>query len=162
MRPTVLVAKDDTEAAQIEAQLERVDGDLLQAEGLPSAEREAVLRRRLDERRAEEGSEVDLLELATRWHTPDIVDYTPTFAWERKSITEKQIVVLQRNGVDLALVRDRGHASVILSSLFAYLEREPASHKQKSYRHYLGHPSPWQLTKWEARRWIAEHKEQLT
>jgi len=104
---------------------------LLGAKSLASAEREAALRRRLDERRYDQGTEVDLLELATRWHAPEVINYQPTFAWERKELTEKQIVILQRNGVELALVRDRGHASVLLSSLFAYLEKEPATEKQK-------------------------------
>jgi superfamily II DNA or RNA helicase len=64
--------------------------------------------------------------------------------------------------VDLGLVQNRGHAAVLLTSLFAYLEHEPATQKQKRYCHFLGHPDPWQLTKREASRWIAQHKAQLT
>jgi superfamily II DNA or RNA helicase len=161
VRAAALIAKDESQQAEIEAQLDKADGDLLEAEGLASAEREAVLARRLDERRAEQCTEVDLLELAARWHAPDIVDYAPTFDWERKALSEKQIAILQRNGVDLALIRDRGHATVILSSLFAHLEREPATEKQKRYCRFLGHRAPGTLTKREAARWIAAHKNQL-
>jgi hypothetical protein len=46
---------------------------------------------------------------------------------------------------------------VIISSLFNYLEHEAATEKQKRYCRFLGHPNPWQLTKREAGRWIAEH-----
>jgi len=162
VRPASLIAKDEVQQAEIEAQLGAAEGDLLEAEGLASAEREAALKARLDERRTLKGSEVDLLELASRWHAPDLLNYSPTFAWERKALTEKQIVILQRNGVDLALVRDRGHASVILNSLFVHLEREPATEKQKRYCRFLGHPNPRELTKRQAGRWIKEHKTQLS
>jgi hypothetical protein len=121
-----------------------------------------ALARRLDERRHEQGSEIDLLEPANRWHAPDIIGYQPTFDWERKAWSEKQGAILKRNGVDLRLVQNRGHAAVLLTSLFAYLEHEPASEKQKRYCHFLGHPDPWQLTKRAASRWIAQHKTQLT
>src|SRR5260221_3725792 len=157
-----LIAKDQKEQAEIEAQLERADGDLLIAESLALSEREAALGRRLDERRHEQGSEIDLLELATRWHAPDIIGYQPTFDWERKPWSEKQGAILKRNGVDLGLVQNRGHAAALLTSLFAYLEHEPATQTQKRYCHFLGHPDPWQLTKREANRWIAQHKAQLT
>jgi hypothetical protein len=69
--------------------------------------------------------------------------------------------LLERNSVDLSMVQNRGHASVILSSLFSYLEREPATERQKRYCAYLGHPNPWQLTKREADRWIEQRKAQL-
>ena len=98
------------------------------------------------------------MELASRWHAPDLLNNSPTFAWERAEPSQKQLDILRRNGVDLALVRDRGHASAILSSLFAHLEREPATEKQKRYCRFLGHPAPRTLTKREAGRWIAEHK----
>ena len=125
---------------------------------LESAEREAVLKARLEERRHEKGSEVDLLELADRWHAPDLLNYSPTFAWERQQPTAKQIAVLRRNDIELALVRDRGHASALISALFAYLETIPATEKQKRYLRFLGHPNPEGLTKREAARAIAEYK----
>ncbi len=158
VRPASLIARDETHQAEIEANLRKADGDLLQAAADAQAQREAALARKLKAQREQEGSEVDLLELATRWQAPDIIDYEPTFRWERKQITEKQYEILERNGVELALVRGRGHASVILSSLFAFKEREPATEKQKRFCQYLGHPDPRHLTKPEASRWIAEHK----
>ena len=158
VKPASLIAKDECHQAEIEAQLAAADGDLLKAEANAQAAREAVLMRRLDRQREHHGSEVDLLELATRWHAPDIVQYVPTWRWERLPATAKQIAILQRNGVDIAIVRDRGHASVILSSLFAFNEREPATERQINYLRYLGHPNPRTLTKREAGRWIKERK----
>ena len=158
VKPASLIARDEEQQAAIEAQLSQADGDLLRAESDAQAEREAALTRRLERQRECDGGEVDLLELATRWPAPDIVGYSPTFRWERQSVTEKQIAILQRAGVDLALVQDRGHASVILSSLFAFKEREPATERQKNYCRYLGHPNPLQLTKREAGRWIGERQ----
>ena len=160
--PASLIAKDEAEAAEITAQLRKTNGDLVQAESAMKREREAALARKLEARREQQGSEVDLLELAQRWHAPVILDYAPTFRWERQPLTAKQIAVLTYNGVDLALVRNRGHASVILSNLFAFKEREPATEKQKNYCRYLGHPNPWNLTKREAARWIQQRKAQAT
>jgi superfamily II DNA or RNA helicase len=158
VRPASLIAKDETHQVAIEAQLAGADGDLLQAETNAQAEREARLKRQLDLQREKQGSELDLLELANRWQAPDIIGYCPTFGWEHRSLTEKQIALLRRNNVDLSIVQNRGHASVILSSLFSYLEREPATERQKRYCAYLGHPNPWQLTKREAGRWIEQRK----
>jgi superfamily II DNA or RNA helicase len=158
IRPAALIAKDQAHQAAIEAQLKKAGGDLLQAERDAQAEREAALARKLKAQRESEGTEIDLLELANRWQAPDIIEYKPTFAWERRGLTEKQIAILDRNGVDLELVQNRGHASLILSSLFAFKEREPATEKQKRYCAFLGHPNPAVLTKPEANRWIAAHK----
>jgi superfamily II DNA or RNA helicase len=157
VKPASLIAKDEEQQAEIEAQLSKADGDLLQAESNAQAAREAALKLRLDRQRERDGSEVDPLKLANRWQAPDIIGYSPVFGWERRPLSEKQVAILQRNGVELALVQDRGHASVILSSLFAFKECEPASDRQKWFCHYHGHPNPWTLTKREAGRWIAEH-----
>jgi hypothetical protein len=51
---------------------------------------------------------------------------------------------------------------VILSSLFAFKEREPATEKQKWFCHHHGHPDPWALSKREAGRWIERRKAQLS
>jgi hypothetical protein len=162
VNPASLIAKDERHQAEIEAQLEKSDGDLFEAESNARAERETGLMRRLDQQREEDGSEVDLLELAARWQAPDIIRYSPTLRWERQPVSEKQITFLERNGVDLALVQNRGHASVIVSSLIDFKEREPATAKQKNYCKYLGHPNPQNLTKREAGRWIQERRAQLT
>jgi hypothetical protein len=158
--PASLIARDEAHAAGITAALRRTNGDLLEAERAVQAEREAALARKIEARRALKGDEIDLFELARRWHAPDIIDYAPSFAWERRQATERQIEVLRRNGVDMALVRDRGHASILLSSLFAFKEREPATERQKNFCRYLGHPNPWTLSKREAGRWIEKHKAQ--
>jgi superfamily II DNA or RNA helicase len=156
--PASLIAKDEVHAAEITAALRKTNGDLLEAERAVQAAREAALAHKIVARRELDGSEVDLLELAHRWNAPDIVDYVPSFAWERRQATDKQIEILQRNGVDITLVRDRGHASLLLSGLFAFKEREPATDKQKWFCHYHGHLNPWTLTKREAARWIGAHK----
>jgi superfamily II DNA or RNA helicase len=158
VKPASLIAKDEAQAAEIEAQLSQADGDLLLAESNAQAQREAALQQRLDRQRQQDGDEVDLLELATRWQAPDIIGYSPTFRWERQPVSEKQIAILERAGVDLRLVQNRGHASVILSRMFAISEREPATQRQKNYCRYLGHPNPQNLTKREAARWIGAHK----
>jgi superfamily II DNA or RNA helicase len=156
--PASLIAKDEAHASEITAALRKTNGDLLEAERAVQSAREGALARKIEARCKQQGDEIDLFELARRWHAPDIINYVPSFAWEHREATPKQIETLRRNRVDIALVRDRGHAWVILSGLFGFKEREPATEKQKWFCHYHGHPDPWQLTKREAARWIGAHK----
>jgi superfamily II DNA or RNA helicase len=162
VKPVSLIARDDQHAVEIEAALAGADGDLIRAETNAKVAREAALKQRLERQRERDGDDVDLLELAQRFRAPEIVDYKPTFRWERKEATDRQIEILRRNGINVALVRDRGHASIILSNLFDFKEREPATEKQKNFCRYLGHPNPQNLTKREAGRWIQQRKQQLT
>jgi superfamily II DNA or RNA helicase len=164
VRPAVLIAADEREAAEIEAQLSKGNGDLLVALDAAKAERERVLARRLAEqaREHQHSQEIDLLELSVCFKAPAIVDYVPTFGWEHKAPTPRQIEILTRNHVDLSLIRNRGHASVTLDALFKFKRSEPATERQKWFCHHHGHSNPWNLTKREAGRWIEQRKAQLS
>jgi superfamily II DNA or RNA helicase len=159
--PASLIAKDEDEAAAVTSMLRKTDGDgdLLTAQRDVQAEREAALARRLNAGRKREAGEVSLLELAQQWHAPDVLNYAPSFSWEHKTATEKQIETLGRAGVDPSLIQSRGHASALIDSWLRFKEKEPATEKQKWFCHYRGHPNPWQLTKPEASRWIAANKK---
>jgi hypothetical protein len=60
----------------------------------------------------------------------------------------------------LRLVRDRGHAAVIIDGIFKFKERELATEKQLRYMRFLGHPNPFggPITKRQAGRWIQARK----
>jgi hypothetical protein len=119
-----------------------------------------VLYSQLEENRHRRGETVDLLELAKRFSAPAFVDYQPCMRWHSAFVTEAQIKVFKNNGVDVRLVRDRGHAAVIIEGIFRLKEREPATEKQLRYMRFLGHPHPWNLTKRDAARWIGQYKAQ--
>ena len=106
---------------------------------------------------------VDLLELAKRFQAPSVVDYKPYLGWHRLTLTEAQVRILKTNKIDPSLVRDRGHAAVIIDGVFKFKNREPATAKQLRFMKYLGHPNPFgvAITKRQAGRWIPARKAEL-
>jgi hypothetical protein len=157
-RPASLISHDEAEEERISRALRRGDGDLIAAQSAAAREREQALAAELEENRQRPGETIDLLELAERFQAPAFVDYQPCMRWHSATVSEGQIRVLKNNGVDLRLVRDRGHAAVIIDGIFKFKELEPATEKQRRYMRRLGHPDPWRLTKREAARWISEQK----
>jgi superfamily II DNA or RNA helicase len=162
-KPASLISHDEAEEERITRALRRGNGDLLAAQSDAAREREEALAAELEENRQRRGETVDLLELAKRFQAPAFVDYQPFMRWHRATVSEGQIRILEGNGVDLRLVRDRGHAAVIIDGIFRFKEREPATEKQLRYMRFLGHPNPFGvgMTKREAGRWIQARKSQL-
>jgi superfamily II DNA or RNA helicase len=160
VKPASLVSHDEAEEARITRALRRGNGDLLEAQSEAAREREQALAAELEDNRLRRGETVDLLELAQRFQAPAFVDFQPFMRWHRLPISESQRRVLHADGIDLRLVRNRGHASTIIDGIFRFKEREPATEKQLRYLRFLGHPGPWDLTKREAARWIGQRKAQ--
>jgi superfamily II DNA or RNA helicase len=162
-RPVSLISHDEAEEQRITRALSRGNGNLLTAQLEAAREREAALAAELRENRQRKGAVIDLLELAKRFQAPAFVDYVPFLRWHRRAISDGQTRILSDNGVDLRLVRDRGHAAVIINGIFEFKEREPATEKQLRYLHFLGHPNPFgtPITKRQAGRWIRGRKAEL-
>jgi superfamily II DNA or RNA helicase len=162
-RPASLIAHDEAEAERITRALRKSRGDLLEAQADATREREEALARELEENRQRKGETLDLLELAKRFQAPSVVDYRPFLRWHHLAISQGQQAILKTNNIDPRLVRDRGHASIIIDGIFTFKNREPATEKQLRFMKFLGHPNPFgtHITKREAGRWIAEHKNKL-
>jgi len=162
-RPASLISHDEAEEERITRALSRGNGNLLAAQLEATHEREAALAAELEENRQRKGAVIDLLELAKRFQAPAFVDYQPFLRWHRLPISEGQTRILSNNGVDLRLVRDRGHAAAIIDGIFRFKEREPASEKQLRYMRFLGHTNPFgtPITKRQAGRWIHGRKAEL-
>jgi superfamily II DNA or RNA helicase len=162
-QPASLIAHDDAETQRIRCALAKGSGDLLEAHSDAARQREEALAAELEENRRREGETVDLLELAKQFRTPAFVDYQPFLRWHRLAITENQLRILTTNKIDPSLVRDRGHAAVIIDGICIFEEREPATEKQLRYMRYLGHPDPFgvAMTKRAAGRWIQARKAEL-
>jgi superfamily II DNA/RNA helicase len=161
-QPASLIAHDDAEAQRIRRALANGSGDLLEAQSDAARQREEALAAELEENRRRQGEMVDLLELTKRFQAPS-VDYQPYLRWHRLALTEGQLRILRTNKIDPSLVRDRGHASVIIDGIFKFKNREPATEKQLCYMKYLGHPNPFgiAMTKRVAGRWIQARKAEL-
>jgi superfamily II DNA or RNA helicase len=162
-RPASLISHDEAEEERIAQALRRGSGDLLEAQSDAAHEREEALAAELEENRRRQGETVDLLELAKRFQAPAFVDYQPFLRWHRLAITESQFRILSTNQINPTVVRDRGHAAVIIEGIFKFKEREPATEKQLRYMRFLGHPDPFgvSMTKRAAGRWIQARKAEL-
>ena len=117
----------------------------------------------LEENRRRQGETVDLLELAKRFQAPSFVDYQPYLRWHRLPPTEGQLCFLKTNKIDLGLIRDRGHASIIIDGIFKFKNREPATEKQLRYMKFMGHPNPFgiSMTKRQAGQWFQARKAEM-
>ena len=135
----------------------------MEAQSDAARQREEALAAELEENRRRQGETVDLLELAKRFQAPSFVDYQPYLRWHQLVPTEPQVRILKTNKIDPSLVRDRGHAAVIIDGIFKFKNREPATEKQLRYMKSLGHPNPFgiAITKRQAGRWIQARKVEL-
>lgn len=164
VQPASLIAKSDAEADQITRALSKSDdGDLLEAQEAAVTERETALARQLEENRRRRGELLDILEVAARYHAPEIIDFEPFLAWHSLPITPGQLEILAKHGITLGIAKNRGHASEIISSVKRYNEGLPATEKQLRYMRYIGHPNPFSqpITKSEASHWITTRKAEL-
>jgi superfamily II DNA or RNA helicase len=163
VKPACLISHDEAEEERISRALRRGSGDLLEAQSDAARKREEALAWELEQNRRRKGETFALLELAKRFQAPAFVDYQPFLRWHRLSVSEGQRRILSNNGVDLHLVRDRGHAAVIIEGILKFKEREPATENQLRYMKFLGHPNPFgcAITKRQAGRWIQARKTEL-
>jgi superfamily II DNA or RNA helicase len=162
-QPASLIAHDEAETQHIRCALAKGSGDLLEAQSDAARQREEALAAELEENRRRQGETVDLLELAKRFQAPSFVDYQAYLRWHHLAPTEPQVRILKTNKIDPSLVRDRGHAAVIIDGIFKFKNREPATEKQLRYMKSLGHPDPFRvpMTKRRAGRWIQARKAEM-
>ena len=80
-------------------------------------EREESLARKLSELRSNRAKFVDPLQYAFSIADESIINYEPTFAWEKKKPTQKQIDLIQAWGLDVAGIDTVGKASALITAL---------------------------------------------
>lgn len=165
VKPAQLIAHDEIEQAAIEAVLGEgpgTDGDLMAA--LDQSRERALARQILAQRKlkGEVHDLMNIIDLCVAYKAPELENYAPTMHWHVRELSVKQIEFLRRCRVNLAVVRDRGHASAIINTIVRHNEAIPATPKQLKFLHYLGYRGEVaKLSKPAASRVIAELKQQL-
>jgi superfamily II DNA or RNA helicase len=156
VKPAALIADTPKHQEEIEAEYGEGENDLLECEGSAIAEREASLARELARNRKRKGRTIDLLELSVTFQFNDaLLDYEPVMPWHNETVSPKQAAFLEKQGLDLTEVRDRGHASLITGKLLERVRGGLASPKQirvLQRNHYPG--DPLKATFEEASRFI--------
>ncbi len=122
-RPSAIISKDAEIAGKIdEAMMGSGDGiDLVDAEEQAErdvlAEREATLAKRLEQMRMRQAKLVDPLQYAMSIAAEDLSSYVPTFAWEMGPPSERQLLFLEKRGINSAAVENMGKACLIIDRL---------------------------------------------
>jgi superfamily II DNA or RNA helicase len=162
-----LVARDAKEAERIDRLVEAGGGeqlDLLQLkddaeeerlkEIAVEHEREASLRRQLEKNAKKKGRLIDPVEFALSLHAVSMIDYEPTMPWHSLSVSPEQSARIEKAGIDVGMVRNRGHASVILDTINTRRSLGLATLKQVNYLIKTKHPSPHTASFVEASAWL--------
>lgn len=147
-RPAHLIATSDDEARTM---VEIGDGDLLTVARDARRQREEKLARELARQRRREADAMPPMELGLLLHRDDIADYQPTFRWQSMPAGPKQLGLISRFRIDTALVRDRGHASLLIDALLGRSKCKMATPHQMRWLARKGHQDPSKATAAEAK-----------
>ena len=139
--PASIIAKDEDMARMMTERIlmegaKGEDGpvDLLSVEAAVEEdiirEREESLARKLSELRSNRAKFVDPLQYAFSIADESIINYEPTFAWEKKKPTQKQIDLIQAWGLDVAGIDTVGKASALITALHTRKRQGLATPKQ--------------------------------
>lgn len=134
-RPASLLGKE----REIQAKMQQIaeDGGAWDLEDLAEQaekdvveERESALAAELERLKHRKKKLVDPLQFAMSIQDLDLADYKPTFAYELKKPSDKQLEVLEKFGIDSEAVDNAGQASLLISSCISRRENGLATPKQ--------------------------------
>lgn len=101
-----------------------------EAEKDVAEERERKLAEELEKMRKRKKKLVDPLQFAASIQDADLMDYQPTFMWESKAPTDKQIKTLEKFGIDGDVVKTQGQASALIDRCLKRVDSGLATAKQ--------------------------------
>lgn len=125
--------------------------DLLAMDKEAIDEREQRLIRAL-KRAASQGNarRYDAREFAVIFEQPDLMDYEAVADWQKKPVTSRQAELLNRWKLSKRSIKDRGHASALITVGMERIESKLATPAQVMALLKFGHESPEKLTFQEA------------
>lgn len=123
-RPASLVCKKQEVADRMTRNLKDSAGEAIDIEDAEEAasrdvvaERENALAEALEAMKTKKRKLVDPIQFAFSISSEDLVDYTPTFAWEMAPASEKQIAFLENAGVFAEEIQNAGMASELIKRI---------------------------------------------
>ena len=161
-RPSCLIAKKADIADKATKRLEADTGEeknleeiILQAEKDAVEERENALAEQLKKQRHKKMRLVDPLQYAYSIRSEDLIDYVPSFAWQKQEVTDGQKKVLENFGLNPDSITSKGEANLLIGHLIARSRSNLASPKQIRFLEQRGflHVGTW--TKEQATKMIS-------
>lgn len=143
-RPAVLVTSDPNEIEILDKKIRKGGGgkdkgvNLLEALDEAIHEREEALKNELMMGARKKSRLVNACEFFLAQHRPDLVDYEPMSKRDSRPITFKQKMVLEKNAIDIAEVKDFGHASLIIDQIVQRGRANKATIKMAKFAMSLG------------------------
>lgn len=139
--PASIIAKDEEMARMITEKIlmngangEEGPVDILSVEAAVEEDiirdREAALARQLAELRKNREKFVDPLQYAFSIADESIITYEPTFVWEKKKPTTKQINLIESWGLNAKTIKSAGQASALITALNKRKKQGLATPKQ--------------------------------
>lgn len=135
IHPSSLIAKSEEEEKRMTKKLE--NGQIMSLAELQEEveqdaikEREETLAAQLYELRKRKSVRVDPLQYELSIMDENLINYTPTFAWEKQKPSEKQLECIQKFGLSAEDVKTAGKASALIDSLMFRMRGKFSTPKQ--------------------------------
>lgn len=135
-RPSSLISKDEEHAKKVNEKIQNANEavDIMDAEEEADIDiieqRKKTLAKQLEEQKHKKAKLVDPLLFAFSINSEVLIDYEPTYDWEKQPISDKQKACLEKYGIDYLNIRTKGEASVLLDILSRRQRENLATPKQ--------------------------------
>jgi superfamily II DNA or RNA helicase len=136
-----LNAEDDKHAKAVKKFMEK-GKSLSEATEEERVQRREALAEALRKNAHRSAYEKKIAELSYALDIQALEDWEPVYKWHRDKPSDKQIAVLEKAGVDLSVVQNKGMASVLLEGMSKRRDGGLATLKQVRFLARLGHANP--------------------
>ncbi len=153
MRAAHLIAEDEDIANHITESAEAQAGEEVDLEDLHDTAldaREESLRKKLQENEKRDKRLVDASELCLSLKHVMTADFEPTVPWHSQGVSDGQLKIIQKFGIDPETVQNKGKASAVIDILLNRQAAGLATPRQVKFLKRFRHPSPDKATFTEA------------
>lgn len=152
-RPSVLIAKDEEVVKKIdekmaeEAKAFDLEDVTLTCETEVVQDRERTLRETLRQNAKKKKRLVDPMEYTFSVQSINLANYVPSFGWEAKSPTEKQLQTIERMNINPDDIKTAGQANILIQTVIERQKRGLATPKQIRFLEGRGfrHVGTWTM-----------------
>lgn len=132
MRPADLITENQEQKLAIQRILESGEKQLniQEIDDQVTGARELAMIKALKQKSKGQRKVYDARSLAAVLHIPALMDHESSARWELQEATPKQLDFLSRQGIDPDTIKDRGHASAVMTSLVGRFRQNLATPRQ--------------------------------
>lgn len=159
-RPACLLAKDDEEEKAIMEKIAGGEKDLMKATESVAHDRAEALRERLARMADRKSRLVNAMDFFLRQGDMNGAEYEPIARWQMEAVTQGQRNILIGHGIDLATVKDKGMATMLIDSIMKRSHAGLASISMVKTAESLGLPNAVNMSRDEVKAFITAKRSQ--